>query len=218
MKKTDGKKMSFLGIIPARGGSKGIPRKNIKMIAGRPLMAWTIDAAKESRLLNDFFVSTEDAEIACISRDHGAKVVERSRELAADDTPTVDVLKHILSSHEADAIVLLQPTSPIRDKALIDNCIRQFISSGADNLATGFICKYMEYGTCGKRRQELKGFFYDDGNVYVIKSKLIRRGKMFGKKACRVITDRESNIEIDDNFDFWMAEQALFKRMGKKAG
>ncbi|MFA5147194.1 MAG: acylneuraminate cytidylyltransferase family protein [Candidatus Omnitrophota bacterium] len=202
----------ILGIIPARGGSKGIPRKNIKTIAGKPLIAWTIEAASGSRLLDRFVVSTEDKEIAAVSKRYGAEVAERPAGLATDEATTLSVLQHVLSKIDADTVVLLQPTSPVRSNGLIDRCIARFKESGADNLGTGFICKFMEYGTYTARRQDLKGFFYDDGNVYVIKADLIRKGTLFGKKAGHFETSKEENIEIDDDFDFWMAEQILLKR------
>lgn len=208
--------MMTLGVIPARGGSKAIPRKNIKMIAGKPLIAWTIEAAKESRLLDRFVVSTEDAEIAEISRRHGSEVIDRPLELATDEASTLSVLQHAVSIIKADAVVILQPTSPVRDLGLIDKCIERFRERKADNLATGFICKFMEYGTYTDRRQDLKGFFYDDGNVYVIKRDLINTGKTFGKNVERLEITREENIEIDDEFDFWMVEQVLLKRLKEK--
>ncbi len=207
------KKPIFLGIIPARGGSKGIPRKNIKMIAGKPLIVWTIEAAKISRFIDRFVVSTDDEEIASISNKYGAEVVNRPKSLATDRASTLSVLQHVLSLIDADAVVLLQPTSPVRNSGLIDTCIKKFRKIGVDNLGTGFICKFMKYGSYTKRRQELKGFFYDDGNVYVVKAGLIKEGKMFGKKVGRVMTSREENVEIDDEFDFWLAEQVLLKRM-----
>jgi CMP-N-acetylneuraminic acid synthetase len=209
------KKQTFLGIIPARGGSKAIPRKNIKMIAGKPLIAWTIEAALRSKLMDRFVVSTEDQEIADISRKYGAEVIQRPKALATDTATTMSVLQHVLTHIPADVVVILQPTSPVRDSGLIDGCIKKFKKSGADNLGTGFICKFMEYGTYSKRRQELQGFFYDDGNVYVIKSELIKKGKLFGKKVQRVFTSRDENVEIDDDFDFWIAEQILRRKIRK---
>ncbi|MBP7088038.1 MAG: acylneuraminate cytidylyltransferase family protein [Candidatus Omnitrophica bacterium] len=209
------KKIPFLGIIPARGGSKGIPRKNIKIIAGKPLIAWTIEAAQKSKLLDRFIVSTEDPQIAAISKRYGAEVIERPKELASDEATTLSVLQQVLTVIEAKAIVLLQPTSPVRNKSLIDTCIKKFKETQADNLATGFICKFKEYGTYSQRRQDLKGFFYDDGNVYVVKADLIKKGKLIGKNTQRIETTREENIEIDDEFDFWLAEQILLKNKGK---
>ena len=205
----------ILGVTPARGGSKGIPRKNIRMICGEPLIAWTIKAARKSKLLDKYVVSTEDEEIAKISRKYGAEIIERPPELATDESSTLSVLQDILKRIDAEIVVVLQATSPIRNPDLIDDCVRRFLDTGADSLATGFTCKYQEYGTSGLRRQDIKGFFYDDGSVYIIKADLIRNGDRFGRKMERVITDREQNIEIDDEFDFWVAEQVL-KRRGAK--
>ncbi|NQT33487.1 MAG: acylneuraminate cytidylyltransferase family protein [Candidatus Omnitrophica bacterium] len=202
----------ILGIIPARGGSKGIPRKNVKMIAGKPLIAWSIEAAKMSKMIDRFVVSTDDLEIAAIAREYGAEVVDRPAELATDEATTISALQHVLSVIDADTVVLLQPTSPVRDEGLIDRCIERFQASQADNLATGFICKLKEYGTYYQRRQDMEGFFYDDGNVYVVKADIIKKGTLFGKKVERIEITREQNSEIDDNFDFWMNEQILLKR------
>lgn len=202
----------ILGITPARGGSKGIPKKNIKEIAGRPLIAWTIKSAKSSKLIDRYIVSTEDEEIAKISQQYGAEILYRPKELATDETPTLNVLQHAVSKIECDIVVLLQATSPIRSKGLIDECIEEFIKFDYDSLATGFLCKYVEYGKSELRRQDIPGFFYDDGNVYVIKSSLIKNGDRLGKKIGKKIISRWENVEIDDEFDFWLAEQILLKQ------
>ena len=199
----------ILGITPARGGSKGIPGKNIKEISGKPLIAWTIEAAKESQMIDRYVVSTEDEEIAEISREYGADVIERPPELATDETITLSVLQYVIEKIPCDSVVLLQATSPIRRGGLIDECIRDFIDNEYDSLATGFTCKYIEYGKNNSRRQDIEGFFYDDGNIYVIRADLIERGESFGKKVGRKVISRWENIEIDDEFDFWLAEQTL---------
>jgi CMP-N-acetylneuraminic acid synthetase len=206
----------ILGVTPARGGSKGIPRKNIKPIFGKPLIEWTIEAARQSKLLDEYVVSTEDEEIGQVAVDCGARVIWRPPELAGDEIPTVKVLRDALDQIQADTVVLLQPTSPIRDPNLIDRCIEKFLSEGADSLATGSICKSVEYGkNVSLPRQRIEGFFYDDGNVYVIKADLIEKGDRFGDKIEQVLLDREQNIEIDDEFDFWLAEQILIRRQGR---
>ena len=202
----------ILGITPARGGSKGIPRKNIREICGKPLIAWTIEAAKKSKLLDRYVVSTEDEGIAEISRNYGAEVVYRPPELATDEATTVSVLQDVLKKIDADVVVVLQATSPIRNDGLIDSCIKRFLDTSADSLATGFICKYLEYGTYTLRRQDIKGFFYDDGNVYVINAEIIKDGRWYGNKIERVILDKEQSVDIDDEYDFWLAEQILKKR------
>jgi len=204
--------MRIIGVIPARGGSKGIPRKNIRPLAGKPLIAWTIEAAQKSKLLDQYLVSTEDPGIKKMARLWHAPVLDRPARLATDSAKTWDVVKDILKHIEADIIVLLQPTSPIRDPGLIDSSIRLLLKRKADNLATGFICKFKEYGTSQARRQDVKGFFYDDGNIYVVKADLIRSGRPIGKKALQYIISREQNIDVDDEFDFWLAEQVLLRR------
>lgn len=199
----------ILGITPARGGSKGIPRKNIKIIAGKPLIAWTIEAAQNSKLLDRYIVSTEDKEIATVSRKYGAEVLDRPVELATDEAPTISVLQHAIKYIPCDIVVLLQATSPIRSSGLVDECIRKFIDNEYDSLATGFICKYVEYGKNEVRRQDIKGFFYDDGNVYVIKADLIKRGDRYGKKIGKKIISKWENVDIDDEIDFWIADKIL---------
>lgn len=199
----------ILGIIPARGGSKGILRKNIRPIAGKPLIAWTIEAAKKSKLIDKCIVSTEDEEIARIAKDWGADVLPRPPELATDEALIEDVLKHIALVVPCETVVLLQPTSPVRKPGLIDECITEFLNNGYDSLATGFICKYIEYGKNDLRRQDIDGFFYDDGNIYIMKAGLLRQGERYGKKIGRKIISRRENIEIDDEFDFWAAEKIL---------
>ncbi len=199
----------ILGITPARGGSKGIQGKNIKEISGKPLIAWTIEAAKESKMIDRYVVSTEDEEIAEISRKCGADVIERAPELATDEATTLSVLKHAIEKIPCDSVVLLQATSPIRRGGLIDECIREFIDNEYDSLATGFTCKYIEYGKNSLRRQDIDGFFYDDGNIYVIKADLIERGERYGEKIGRKVISRWENTEIDDKFDLWLGEQIL---------
>ncbi len=206
----------ILGVIPARGGSKGVPRKNIRKIAGKPLIAWSIEAAQKSRLLDDFVVSTEDNEIADIAGPYGAKVIDRPAELATDEATLVSALQHVIKLLNPDILVVLQPTSPIRDDSLIDRCISKFLETKPDCLATGFNCKLLEYGTYDNvRRQDIKEFFHDDGNVYVLKKDLIRSGRWSGDKIEKFLIDREQNMEIDCEFDFWLAEQILKKRKEK---
>jgi CMP-N,N'-diacetyllegionaminic acid synthase len=199
----------ILGITPARGGSKGIPRKNIKIIAGKPLLGWTIEAARNSKLLNRYVVSTEDEEIARIAEQGGAEVLPRPSEYANDEAGTLAVLQHAVSQIDCDIVVLLQATSPIRKPGLIDECIREFIENEYDSHATGFICKYIEYGKNELRRQDINGFFYDDGNVYIMKAELIKKGDRYGDKIGNKTISRWENTEIDDDFDFWVAERIL---------
>jgi CMP-N-acetylneuraminic acid synthetase len=202
----------ILGIIPARGGSKGIPRKNIKPMAGRPLIAWTIEAARQSRLLDRFVVSTEDAEIASAAREWGAEVLDRPRELAGDTVISRDVIRHALLAAGASVAVLLQPTSPVRDPGLIDRVIQAFQAGDYDSMATGFM--YPLYPPHGQehRRQDISWTFVNDGSVIVSTRETVLAGSLFGEKRGTLVTDREQNVDIDEEFDFWLAEQILLKR------
>lgn len=202
----------ILGITPARGQSKGISRKNIRLVAGKPLIAWTIEAAKKSCLLDNYLVSTEDKEISGVAESYGAKVLLRPAELAGDTVSTLSVLQHVVQAVPCSTVVLLQATSPIRGENLIDDCVREFQQKKYDSLATGFFCKYTEYGKLSLRRQEIEGFFYDDGNVYVINAELLRKGERFGKNIGRKLTSRWENVDIDDEFDLWLAGQILSQR------
>lgn len=204
--------MKILGLIPARGGSKGVPNKNIKEIYGKPLIAWTIEQAKKSTLLDTVVVSTDSDKIADIAQQYGAQVIMRPDELATDMASTQDVMVHALNIIPADILVLLQPTSPCRSDGLIDKCIKEFMENDYDSLATGFLCDYKEYGKNTLPRQQIQGFFYDDGNVYVIKAENILRGDRYGKKIGRMFVSRFENVEIDDMFDFWLMEKILEKQ------
>jgi CMP-N-acetylneuraminic acid synthetase len=199
----------ILAVIPARGGSKGVPRKNIRPLLGKPLLAWSIEAANQARLVDAVVVSTEDPEIARVAREYGAEVIDRPAELASDEADTLPVLQHVLECRPAETLVLLQPTSPVREPGLIDRCIEQFQKANADSLATGFICKYTEYGKNDLRRQDIEGFFYDDGNIYVMRADLVRNGDRYGRRIERVLLDKAHNIDIDDDFDFWLAGEVL---------
>ena len=204
--------MKIMGLIPARGGSKGVPKKNIRILYGKPLIAWTIEKAMQSEWLDEIVVSTDSEEIAEVARQYGAEVIIRPEVLATDTASTQDVMVHALQERPADILVLLQPTSPCRSEGLIDACIREFIENQYDSLATGFVCDYKEYGKNVLPRQQIKGFFYDDGNVYVIKAENILKGDRYGKKIGHKFISRYENAEIDDMFDFWLLEKILEKQ------
>ena len=135
--------MDVLGVIPARGGSKSIPRKNLAVVAGRSLLAWTVAAAHDSATLTRTVLSTDDDEIARAGLELGLEVpFMRSPELAADDTPIVPVLLHLLRTladddqYRSDVVVLLQPTSPLRTAAHIDQAVQRLIDTGADTIVS----------------------------------------------------------------------------------
>lgn len=203
------KNQKILGLIPARGGSKGVPKKNIREIYGKPLIVWTIERALESGYIDYVVVSTDSEEIASVARNAGAEILMRPAELATDTASTQDVMVHALQCYTCETIVLLQPTSPYRSVGLIDRCVESFHAGDYDSLATGFICDYKEYGKNTLPRQQIEGFFYDDGNVYVMKAKNVLAGDRYGKKIGYYYTNRFENAEIDDFFDFWLLEKIL---------
>ena len=206
-----------LGIIPARGGSKGIPRKNVKPLAWHPLLAWTIKAATEAALLDRFVVSTEDAEIAEVARLYGAEVAKRPAELAKDDTTTRDVLAHTVREigRPETVVVLLQCTSPVRSYGLIDRTISAFLAGDYDSMSTGGVqLQYPPHGV-EHRRQDVKTVFINDGSGIVLKAANLELGTLFGQKAGTMITTREENVDIDEGFDFWLAEKILEKYLNE---
>jgi CMP-N-acetylneuraminic acid synthetase len=207
-----------LGIVPARGGSKGVPRKNLRPLLGRPLIAWSIDAAKRSRLLDRVVVSTENAEIAAVARSEGAEVLPRPTELAADTATTRAVLQHVVEVLAPDELVVLQPTSPVRVGGLVDRAIQQFLDSGADTLATGFTSYHYEWTTMDNiPRQHMNGFFYDDGNVYVHRTTYLKAGRYWGDRLERMIVPHYYNHEIDDELDFVIVE-AIMRHLLQQLG
>ena len=202
-----------IAVIPARGGSKGLPGKNIKLLNDKPLIAWSIESALQSKKIDRVIVSTDYNEIANVALEYGAEVILRPEHLSTDEATTISVLEHIIKEiPEADTIIVLQPTSPLRITNLIDNCIDEFESNDYTNLATGYWCKIKEFGSHNNmRRQDFEGFFYDDGNVYILSRELIKKGLWCGEKPALYINDKYMNFEIDDEVDFIIIE-ALIKK------
>jgi len=202
----------ILGVIPARGGSKGIPKKNMKIVAGKPLLLWTIEQAKKSKLLDDLLISSEDKSIGRFAEKNVIPWLKRPVELSTDNASTLSVLEHVVLQYpqQLKTVVLLQPTSPIRSKDLIDFCINCFFKNDLDSLATGFISKDAEYGEHQHyRRQDYRGMFCDDGNVYIIKADLLKNHDRIGKRYGGVIVSREENLEIDDLLDLEAVENLI---------
>ena len=205
--------MKYLGVIPARGGSKGVPKKNIKPICGKPLIYWSIKSAIDSKKMNDFIISTENKEIAEVANRFGAKIDNRPEHLATDEATTISVLQDLAERYpNVENFVVLQPTSPLRTGALIDECISEFEKASCDSLATGLYCKFKEYGSHNNiRRQDYKGFFYDDGNIYVLNRNHVIEGLWSGKQVKTLEIPKYYNYEIDDEIDFVLLEALMNK-------
>ncbi len=196
--------MKIIGVIPARGGSKGLKNKNLKIIKNKPLIYWSIKSAKESKLFNEFFVSTENEKIKNIALKYGSKVIDRPKNLSKDTSKTIDVLKHAIKITKADIIVCIQPTSPNRPKRIIDKCLKIYFQKKVDTLATGRIIHNYEWGKYNNiSRQKLKGWFWDDGSIYIFNAKDLLNNKWVGKKVYKYILEKKFNVlEIDDKDDF----------------
>jgi CMP-N-acetylneuraminic acid synthetase len=219
----DSKKV--LAIIPARGGSKRLPRKNILPLAGKPLIAWTIEAAIHSKIFDEVMVNTDDEEIAEISKKFGASVpFIRPDELATDTSSSIDVVKDTLQWYQARDIyftefVLLQPTSPLRDHNAIVGAWQLYLQSGAESVIS--VCEVehpiqwtFKLNTAGvmssmfddnaKRSQDYESIYRLNGAVYITKSNLIRDNNeiISSKKSVAYIMDQKSSIDIDCDFDF----------------
>jgi len=206
-----------LAIIPARGGSKGLPGKNIRQLCGKPLLGWSIEAAQQAKLLDRVVVSTDDPQIAAVAESFNCEVLMRPPELATDEATTIAVVQHIAGQiPEANNFVILQPTSPLRNPGLIDDCLKKYQAGNFSNLATGFWCKFQEFGSHNNmRRQDYKGFFYDDGNIYILHRRLAMAGRWFGENIMRYAISKVQNFEIDDEVDFVILETLMQKyRLG----
>lgn len=221
--------MELIALIPARGGSKGIPRKNIVMVAGKPLIAHTIEAAKGAKGIARVIVSTDSEEIAAVAREYGAEVVMRPANIAADDTQMIPVLQHALEQAPADAIVLLQPTSPLRTSAHITEAIQAYASSGTDSLVSvmqvphpflpsslyrmGENVLQPLSDTLVTRRQDKEILYARNGPAILIASaSLIREGKLYGSSVVPYVMDKESSVDIDDAQDLSYAAFLLERR------
>lgn len=200
-----------LAVIPARGGSKGLPGKNIRMLNGKPLIAWSIEAALESTVTDRVVVSTDSEEIGRVAEEWGCEVSVRPAELATDESTTIEVLQHLYNVIPGvESMILLQPTSPLRDTDLIDRCFKIYQDGDFTNLATGYWCKYKEFGSHNNlRRQDYQGFFYDDGNIYVLSKDIIKEGIWCGTNPCKLPIERHMNYEIDDEVDFIILESLM---------
>ena len=202
-------KQKFLAVIPARGGSTRLPKKNLKKILGKPLVSWTIEAAKKSKYLDKIIISTDDDEIKKIGNQYKISIHNRRKELSSEFSLIVDTLFDIIKKNKNFNIVCLNPTSPIRSKNLIDTCIKKFSENNFDALASGINVKFIRWPTNMKRTQDLKEYFIDNGAVYVYKESLILKKTLLSKNHGVVLVDKSEYVDIDDEFDFRIAEFIL---------
>jgi|SRR2546422_996165 len=230
-----------LGLIPARGGSTGIPRKNIALLAGRPLLAYTCEAALASRQVTRVLVSTDDEEIAAVGRAYGAEVpFHRPTELARADTPSLPVVQHAvhwLIEHDGwdpDVVVLLQPTSPLRRARHIDEALDCMAQADADTVVSvvpvphrfspyavlrmrdGYLVNFCEDPVPFDRfrRQEMPPLYARNGPAILATRTrvLFESQSFFGRRVLPYVMSDEDSVDIDARFDLGLAEWLLSQR------
>jgi len=224
----------LLALIPARGGSKRLPRKNVLDLSGKPLIAWTIEAARNSKYVDNVVVSTDDEQISTISRDYGAIVpFKRPTELSSDDAKSIDVVLHTIQTLHAqeddyDYLILLQPTSPLRQAIDIDLSVEQLIRDGLDAVIS--VCEnehhpfwsntlpadrdmsnFLNPSIRNKRSQDLPTYYRVNGAIYLCNiNKIIDEKDLFLKNKCHAyIMDNINSVDIDTEIDFLLASQII---------
>lgn len=211
-----------IAVIPARGGSKGVPNKNIKTFNGLPLINWTIFSACESKIIDEIYINSDSEEILDIARKtKKVKPFKRPSELAEDNSLIFDTLKHFCRNVESDILILLNPTSPLRYGNLIDFTLNHFNYNQFDLACTGFYSNHFETGSIKmKNRQQLKKFFYDNGSIYIFNTDYILSNNEFypnQDKIQKIVTEQIYNYEIDTQLDFILLE-ALHNHLEKRGG
>lgn len=227
--------MNILGVITARGGSKGIPGKNVKPLGGKPLIAHTIDVAKKSQCITHLIVSTDDEKIAEVSKEYGALVpFLRPKELSTDKSKSLEVMRHAIEFMEKahgivfDYAVILQPTSPFRTKEDIDKTVEKLIEAGADSavslvevdsgehpikvkkIENGLVISYCAFEEEGLLRQDFPLAYKRSGAVYAMRRDLLMKdNRLYGDKVTGHIVPKERSIDIDDPIDWVKAEYML---------
>ncbi len=225
--------MNILAIIPARGGSKEIPQKNIKKLCGKPLIEYTINAAQRSKKINKIIVSTDNKKIAKISKYLGVEMpFLRPKKISADNSPTIDLIRHTIKELKKnefvpDIITILQPTSPFRTSQMIDKSINLLKKTDATSvISVTKINKHPflwfeiqgEYLKSVKKdvhkfyqRQLFPNIFYPTGAIYTFwTSTLTKYDSIYGSKIKpMIIKDEMQNLDIDNDFDFFVAKMGM---------
>ncbi|KQB44224.1 CMP-N-acetylneuraminic acid synthetase [Flavobacterium daejeonense] len=213
--------MKTIAIIPARGGSKRLPEKNIKLLGGIPLLVHSIQYAQANQeIIDAIYVSTDNEEIKEIALQYGAKVIDRPEYLSGDVEPTVSALKHVLQSvkNEVENVIILQPTNPLRPTNLLREAFETYQKGSYDSLFTvsqnhqkfGKIAanKFIPFNyTIGQRSQDLEPLYFENGLLYITKAKAILQNKIITENAYpQIVNHIFANVDIDTREDLDYAE------------
>jgi len=229
--------MNVLGVIPARGGSKGIPTKNLAPLCGRPLLAYTADAVNDSKKLTRTIVSTDDERIADCARSLGLEVpFIRPSSLAADDAPMLPVLQHAIRAmradgFETDMVVLLQPTSPLRRGQHIDAAIdwlqrvrgdsvvsvvevpHQFNPTSVMRVEEGLLKPFLDSPSATRRQDKPKLFARNGPAVLAVHTHVLDGGSLYGDEVWPLLMTAEDSLDIDTPWDLRLAESIIAARV-----
>jgi len=217
---------TVLAVVPARGGSKGIPRKNLALVAGEPLIVHTLREALGSRLIDELVVSSDDPEILDLAALAGARTIVRPAILALDESPTEDALIHVLDAigEEPEYVVTLEPTSPLRTAASIDACIELARANRADTVMTVVetraVLGRLEGGlfrplfpSQARRRQDREPLYTESSTIYVTRASHLRATRsVIGPNLYALVVSAEEALDINTNADLLMAEALLGAR------
>ncbi len=224
---------TFLAIIPARGGSKRLPRKNVLDLAGKPLITWTIEAGLQSKYFDKVIVTSDDDEILAIAKEFGSETIKRPDELASDTATSFDAIKHTIDNVESyDYIVLLQPTSPLRNFEHIDAAIELLENKKADAIISvaemdhsplwsntlpegGSMNAFIRDEVKNKRSQDLEPYYKLNGAIYICDtSKLLKEKSFFiHDNIFSYKMDKENSIDIDELIDLKLADLIIREKI-----
>lgn len=229
------RKPRIVAMIPARGGSKSVPYKNLEMLGDRPLLAWPIETAKQAPEIGEVYVSTDDDRIAAVARDYGAEVIRRPDALATDSALVIDAIRHLRDVLERDGdpievMVLLEATSPFREAGLVSRCINRLLDEELDSIATfhqadinpertwrvedGAPRPFIDGAIPWKPRQQLTPAYQLNGAVYAFRPAKLPEDSpslLYGKMGAEIVS-ASSVIDIDEKEDFVRANAILSAR------
>jgi len=219
------KKLKIVALVPLRGGSKSIPHKNIKPIAGKPLCLWVLEAASSSKMIEEVYVSTDSEKIINVVTGSllPLKILKRDPSLATDTAPTISVMLDFMNKIDFDILVTIQATSPLTRTEDLDSAIKYFLDNNFDSLLTGVRVKRFFWSNDNKpvnydpknrpRRQDFDGWIMENGAFYIIKKDILKKEKSsLGGKIGIYKMPAETSFDIDEPMDWKIVEWILLEK------